>query len=77
MNQIALPEGERVERKEVIANYLMRYFKRELPPEKSPEYVELILIRDQVLELMKKGDLIARSIRQKTKGANKMEPDNA
>lgn len=70
MNHIKLPEDERLKRKGIIHDYLERFFKRELPPVKCPEYAELISIRDQVLELMKKGDQIAESIRLKTKGAN-------
>ncbi len=64
MDSLKMSEFERLSRKGTIERYLERFFRRESPPSKSEDYLKLLSIRDQVIELLRQGDMIAASIRR-------------
>ncbi|MCB1278551.1 hypothetical protein [Prosthecobacter sp.] len=65
MDSLEMSDEERLSRKGTIERYLKRFFRRDSPPSKSEDYLKLLSIRDQVIELLKQGDVIAASIRSK------------
>ena len=65
LDGLPMPDAERRERRDTIANYLAKLFRKEHGPTKTPEYARLIELRDKVIELMQEADIVAEAIRNK------------
>lgn len=65
IKSIQMEDEERTRRVKIIKDYLAKYVVRDESVKSDPGYEELMKIRDQVIDLMKKADTIAAAIRSK------------
>jgi hypothetical protein len=70
LESLPLNELELARRRSVIEMYLEKFLPQDAIPEHVEEYLELQKLRDEVLEIFKKADVLAKRIREKVSAAD-------
>jgi hypothetical protein len=65
LSSLELSDGETVRRKGLIEGYVALRLQRDPTPEELPEYLELLRLKEQVLDLFAQADKVAKQLRVK------------